>query len=210
MLETALYRRFGMPSLLLASSSRWRRELLARLGLPFDCSSPDIDESPLPGESVPALALRLAEAKARALAASHPEHWIIGSDQAAELDGKSIGKPGHHEQARAQLQAQSGRRVLFHTGVCLLHPASGFCRSGLDSTAVQFRSLKSTDIEHYLQREQPYDCAGSFRSEALGIALIERIEGRDPSALVGLPLMLLCDLLAEAGINVLQATPAAY
>ncbi len=189
--------------LILASGSRWRQQLLMRLGLPFQSHSPDIDETPLPHETVVEMVERLSCAKAQALRAHYPDALIIGSDQAACLDGKPIGKPGNHERAREQLAAQSGRCVDFHTGLCLLDTASGQSRYALETTRVHFRPLDASDIEAYLQAEQPYDCAGSFRSEALGIALIQKLESRDPSALVGLPLMALCELLADAGLNAL-------
>jgi len=192
--------------LVLASSSPWRRQLLERLGLPFLCQSPDIDETPLPGETVRATALRLSEAKARALAGAYPDALVIGSDQVASLHDRPIGKPGNHAQACQQLAAQSGQVVDFHTGLCLLDTASGLCRSVIETTRVHFRPLSEAHIEHYLRAEQPYGCAGSFRAEGLGIALFERIESRDPTALVGLPLIALCGLLKEAGMDVLDVT----
>lgn len=196
-------------TLILASGSRWRQQLLMRLGLAFESYSPDIDETPLPGESVTAMVERLSCAKAQALCTHYPDALVIGSDQAACLDGKPIGKPGSHERAREQLHAQSGRCVAFHTGLCLLDSATGQSRYALETTHVHFRSLDAEEIEAYLRAEQPYDCAGSFRSEALGIALIRELESRDPTALVGLPLIALCELLAEADVNVLtgQAPP---
>lgn len=195
-----------MPrTLILASGSRWRKTLLERLGLPFDSADPDIDESPLPDESVPAMTLRLAIAKARALAGRYPNSLIIGSDQAAELDGCLLLKPGNHANACRQLQAQSGRTPVFHTALAVLDTSNGHCHTAVESTRVRFRTLDDRQIENYLRREQPYDCAGSFRSEALGIALLAGMDGRDPSALVGLPLMALCELLAQAGMDVLSA-----
>lgn len=188
------------PSLLLASSSPARRMLLQRLGLPFDCQSPDIDESPLPGEDVAALVRRLSEAKARALAASHPGHLIIGSDQALSLDGDILGKPGNHERAAQQLGRLAGREVTFHTGLCLLNAATGRCQLTVEPFTVRFRPLSAAAIERYLQQDQPYGCAGSFKAEGLGIALFQAFEGRDPNSLVGLPLMALVDFLLAEGL----------
>lgn len=195
-------------TLVLASASRWRRQLLERLGLPFVTASPDIDESPLPGEAILAMTRRLAEQKARTVASQFPDALVIGSDQSAVLDGRILCKPGSHAQAREQLRAQSGRALDFHTGLCVLDTASGQCQVTVESTRVSFRHLDEAQIERYLHREQPYDCAGSFRSEALGIALLAGMEGRDPTALVGLPLMALCELLAGAGLDVLTAGPS--
>jgi MAF protein len=188
------------PPLLLASSSPARRQLLERLGLPFDCQSPDIDESPLPGEDVRALVRRLSEAKARALAARHPGHLIIGSDQALSLDGDLLGKPGSHERAARQLERLSGREVTFHTGLCLLNTASGTCQLTAEPFTVRFRRLSAGAIERYLQQDQPYGCAGSFKAESLGITLFQSFEGRDPNSLVGLPLMALVDFLLAEGL----------
>jgi len=186
--------------LVLASGSRYRRELLARLGLPFDVVVPGIDESPLPAEAPGTTALRLAEAKARAVAAGYADALVIGSDQVADLDGQPLGKPGDFERAQAQLRLLSGRTVVFRTGVALCDAASGRCRSvRVDVTSV-FRALDDATITDYLSREAPYDCAGSVRSEALGIALFERIESDDPSALIGLPLIALIDLLRAEGV----------
>lgn len=190
-----------MPPLLLASGSAYRRELLSRLRLPFDCAAPQIDESPLPGEDGAALAMRLAQEKAQALASRYPEHLIIGSDQVAVLDGQLIGKPGSFERAREQLRAASGRSVSFLTGLCLHNARSG--RSQVDCVpfTVHFRQLDDARIERYLRAEQPYDCAGSAKSEGLGIALLERIDSDDPTALVGLPLIRTCQMLRAAGVR---------
>lgn len=190
--------------LVLASSSPYRRDLLARLGLDFDAASPEVDEQPRPGEAAAALAERLACAKARALATRYPDHWIIGSDQVAALpDGSGLSKPGNHEAARQQLARSSGRSVTFHTGLALLDSASGQITSLCEAYRVQFRTLSDADIEHYLLTETPYDCAGSFRMEGLGITLFSALEGRDPNTLVGLPLMALVDLLKARGLDVL-------
>jgi MAF protein len=185
--------------LLLASSSPARRQLLERLRLPFACASPDVDESALPGETAAALAARLSRAKAAALAASHPEHLIIGSDQALDVDGDILGKPGDFEGARRQLQRLSGRVVTFHTGLCLLDSSSDHCQLTVEPYEVSFRDLDDATIERYLRAEEPYGCAGSFKSEGLGICLFRRFSGRDPNSLVGLPLMALADFLRNEG-----------
>ncbi len=190
------------PRLVLASTSRYRRELLARLGLPFDTASPRADETPLPGETPAATALRLSAEKARSVAARFPGALIIGSDQVADCDGEPVGKPGDHEGAVAQLTRLSGRTVVFHTGIALLDTATGDCRLALVDVRSTFRELAADEIEAYLRRERPYDCAGSVKSEALGIALFERIESDDPSALVGLPLIRLASMLRDAGVRV--------
>lgn len=187
-----------MMPLLLASTSRYRRELLERLRLPFHVARPEVDETVLDGESPLALAQRLAHAKAAAVAKQHPEAWVIGSDQVAELDGEAIGKPGHRDGALAQLGVMSGREVRFHTALCLMRQADGR-HEAVDLTRVRFRSLAPTEIERYVDLEQPFDCAGSFKSEGLGITLFEAIESRDPTALIGLPLIALSGLLREAG-----------
>ncbi len=183
--------------LILASTSAYRRQLLERLRLPFQCVAPGTDERPLPGERPAGLARRLAEAKAAAVAAGHPHAWVIGSDQCAELDGQLLGKPGGRAAAIAQLQAMSGRTVDFHTAVCLRH--GGQALVACDLTRVRLRHLDGEVIERYLDAEQPYDCAGSFKCEGLGIALFEAIESTDPTALVGLPLIALARLLRQAG-----------
>ncbi len=188
-----------MPRLVLASTSRYRRELLERLRLPFDVARPDVDESALPGEVPRDMAIRLAEAKARAVACTlDGDGWALGSDQVAEVEGRALGKPGGREAAIAQLASMAGRVVRFHTALCLAH-ADGRAFAGIDLTEVHFRELGDSEIERYVDAEQPFDCAGSFKSEGLGIALFERIDNRDPTALVGLPLIAACGLLRKAG-----------
>ena len=194
----------SLPPLILGSSSRYRQELLARLRLPFEVLSPAVDETPLPGEQPAALALRLALAKARAVAALRPDAVVIGSDQVADLDGEAIGKPGTHERAVAQLQRMSGRRVVFQTAVAVVRPATGYERVLLAPVRVLFRQLGADEIEHYLRLEQPYDCAGSAKCETLGIALLASIDSDDPTALVGLPLIRTAELLRGAGIDPLR------
>ncbi|PTU75721.1 Maf family protein [Pseudomonas mangrovi] len=191
-----------MPPLLLASSSRYRRELLERLRLPFTTASPDIDESPLAGEAAEDLVTRLARNKATALAASHPGHLIIGSDQVAVLDGYILGKPGNHERARNQLLAASGRRISFLTGLALLNSRTGHCQVDHIRFNVDFRELEEDRIERYLRAEQPYDCAGSFKAEGLGISLFRRTEGEDATSLIGLPLIRLVDMLLAEGVQI--------
>jgi len=183
--------------LVLASTSPYRRELLQRLRLPFLTARPGVDEAPQPGEAPAQLVRRLAQAKAEAVAAAHPGAWIVGSDQAAELDGRPLGKPGGREGALAQLAAMSGQAVAFHTAVCL--HGGGRTLVAADRTVVRFRRLSPAEIERYVDAEQPFDCAGSFKCEGLGIALFDAIESSDPTALVGLPLIALCGLLREAG-----------
>lgn len=186
-----------MQTLILASTSRYRAELLARLGIPFSCAAPDVDESPLAGEAPGTLAQRLAIAKARAVAARHPGSWVIGSDQVAELEGDPLGKPGTRDAAMAQLTAMSGKSVRFHTAICLSNGEDQF--DALDVTTVQFRVLGKAEIERYVATEQPLDCAGSFKCEGLGITLFEAIHNQDPTALIGLPLIRLAGLLRQAG-----------
>jgi septum formation protein len=186
--------------LILASTSAYRRELLARLRLPFDLARPETDETPLPDESPHALALRLAEAKAQAVAAQEPDAWVLGSDQVAELDGRPLGKPGGFEVAAAQLASMSGREVLFHTGLCMVR-AGETGRVEYDRTVVRFRTLDADEIARYLDAEQPFDCAGSFKSEGLGITLFDAIESADPTALIGLPLIATARLLRSAGFQ---------
>ena len=187
------------PRLVLASTSRYRKELLGRLRLPFDMASPDVDETPLPGETPLALANRLAVAKAHDVASRQTgDVWVLGSDQVADLDGVPIGKPGGRDAAIAQLRAMSGHVVRFHTAICLAH-ADRRAFADCDLTEVHVRALDDGEIERYVDAEQPYDCAGSFKSEGFGITLFDAIANRDPSALVGLPLIATCRLLREAG-----------
>lgn len=189
------------PELVLASTSRYRADLLRRLGVAFRALSPQVDEAALPGETPAATAQRLAEAKAREVAARCPDALVIGSDQVAELDGVALGKPGSVERAQAQLAACSGRRVCFHTGLCLIDTRGGDLHAyrACDLTEVAFRPLSAAEIARYVESERPLDCAGSFKVEGLGITLFERIANDDPSALIGLPLIALCRLLREAG-----------
>ena len=191
--------------LILASSSRYRRELLQRLRLPFSVQSPEVDESPRAGEAPAALAQRLALAKAHAVAALHPEALVIGSDQVADLDGEPIGKPGTHERAVAQLRRMRGRAVVFQTAVAVVCHATGYVGSALAPVTVRFRALSDAEIEHYLRTEEPYDCAGSAKCETLGIALLDAIDSDDPTALVGLPLIRTCALLRATGLDPLHA-----
>jgi septum formation protein len=196
----------AMPSprrLVLASTSPYRAGLLQRLGLPFEQAAPGVEEAARPGESPSATATRLAILKARAVAARLADALVIGSDQVASCEGTVLGKPGDRENARRQLAFLSGKTASFDTAVALLDSASGFVRSRVVPCRVTFRTLSPQQIEAYLEREQPYDCAGSAKSEGLGIALIARIETDDPTALVGLPLVTLTDLLAQAGMPVL-------
>ncbi|HET7306503.1 MAG TPA: Maf family nucleotide pyrophosphatase [Gammaproteobacteria bacterium] len=188
--------------IVLASSSPYRRELLTRLKLPFDCQSPDIDETPRPGESPSDLAQRLARSKAEAVAtALRTPSLIIGSDQVASIGGQKLGKPGSHERAQEQLRRMSGRTVEFYTAVAVLESDNGRFESSLDLTRVHFRALDDLEIQRYLDREQPYDCAGSFKAEGLGIALFESIESSDPTALIGLPLIAVATLSRRFGLN---------
>lgn len=189
------------PKLILASTSRYRRELLQRLRLPFEVMSPDVDESPLPGEAPKGLATRLALAKAQAVAARHPDAVVIGSDQVADLAGEAIGKPGTHERATEQLRRLRGHCVVFHTAVAVVRRATGYAQVEEAPVRVQFRQLTDTEIEHYLRTEQPYDCAGSAKCETLGIALLDAIHSDDPTALVGLPLIRTSRLLRAAGLD---------
>ncbi|PWT71677.1 MAG: septum formation protein Maf [Proteobacteria bacterium] len=188
--------------LILASTSVYRRELLARLQIPFEVVAPDVDETPIHGESPPATALRLAEAKAKAGGALRPGALVLGSDQVAEIDGVRLGKPGGRDRAREQLLLASGRDVVFHTAVSLFLGERGRTESSLVPTRVRFRSLSASDVDRYLDKEQPYDCAGSAKSEGLGISLLEEISCSDPTALIGLPLIAVADLLRKAGLRV--------
>lgn len=189
--------------IILASTSTYRRELLQRLGLPFEIRAPDTDETPEPGESAETLVCRLAHAKAAAVAADLPDGGlVIGSDQVAVCDGQIFGKPGDLATARTQLAAVSGGELHFFTGVCLLDAASGQRQDHLDSTRVCFRTLETAEIDRYLAREQPFNCAGSFKSEGLGISLCVAIETRDPTGLIGLPLIAVAGMLRAAGVVV--------
>jgi septum formation protein len=192
------------PPLILASTSRYRQELLSRLRLPFEVLSPEVDETALPGETPATLAQRLALAKAWAVAKKRPQAVVIGSDQVADLHGHPLGKPGTHERAVQQLRSLRGHRVLFHTAVAVVRASTGFEKAALNSVAVSFRALDDDEIEFYLRTEQPYDCAGSAKCETLGISLLSAIESDDPTALVGLPLIRTSELLRQAGIDPLR------
>lgn len=192
------------PQLLLASSSPYRRKLMGKLGLNFDWVAPEIDETPLPDELPTQLVRRLAESKARQLADTHPKHLIIGSDQVASIGNRILGKPNTHINAVAQLRSFCQQEVIFMTGLCLLNPATNNTQISVESYKVKFRQLTETQIENYLQREQPYDCAGSFKAEGLGICLFERFEGDDPNTLTGLPLIALTRMLINEGIDPLS------
>ena len=189
--------------LLLGSTSPYRRELLARLRIPFEVAAPEVDETAYPSETPKQLACRLAMTKARAVAARFPSHVVIGSDQVADLDGLALGKPGDHARAVLQLQQMRGQTVVFQTAVAVVCRDSGFAQMDLAQVQVKFRDLSDAQIEAYLLAEMPYDCAGSAKSEGLGIALLERIDNDDPSALVGLPLIRTCRMLEAAGVRVL-------
>ena len=186
--------------LVLGSTSRYRRELLERLGLPFTVAAPHTDETPQPGETPRALALRLALAKARAVAQQHPDAVVIGSDQVADLAGQPLGKPGEHARAVQQLRQMRGQTVVFQTAVAVVCAAMGFEQVDLAPVEVKFRDLSDAEIERYLRTEQPYDCAGSAKSEGLGIALLDAIHSDDPTALIGLPLIRTCRMLRAAGL----------
>jgi septum formation protein len=192
------------PPLILASTSRYRRELLERLRMPFETVAPQVDETPHDGEAPHLLSERLALAKAHAVATLHPEAVVIGSDQVVDLYGLAIGKPGTHERAVQQLRALSGRRIVFHTAVSVVRQSTQYAQTRRVPVTVQFRTLHNDEIETYLQAEKPYDCAGSAKSEALGIALLQSIESTDPSALVGLPMIETCAMLREVGIDPLR------
>lgn len=192
-----------MPDIVLASSSSYRQSLLQKLGLPFIAAAPDIDETPRPDEPPRDLVQRLAIAKAQALAERFPRHLIIGSDQVACIDDRILGKPGSAANARAQLQLASGRCVEFFTGLCLLDSASGQYQALIEPFRVHFRNLAPAQIANYVDREMPLDCAGSFKSEGLGIALFDKLEGDDPNALIGLPLIRLVGMLEQAGVETL-------
>ena len=194
-----------LPSrpLVLGSTSPYRRELLSRLHLRFEVAAPEVDETPLAGESPAQIARRLALAKARAVAANFPQAVVIGSDQVADMEGEPLGKPGNHENAVAQLRRMRGRTVVFQTAVAVVCLATGFEQSDLAPVRVKFRMLADAEIEAYLRAERPYDCAGSARSEGLGIAILDAIESDDPTALVGLPLIRTCRMIRAAGVKVL-------
>ncbi|WP_293662558.1 Maf family nucleotide pyrophosphatase [Rhodoferax sp. OV413] len=194
---------FPQRKLVLGSTSVYRRALLERLRLPFEIAAPEVDETPLPGEAPANLARRLALAKARAVARQHPECIVIGSDQVADLNGQALGKPGTHERAVAQLQAMRGQSVVFQTAVAVICQASGFMQEDLAPVRVQFRNVSDMEIENYLRLETPYDCAGSAKSEGLGISLLDAIDNDDPTALVGLPLVRTCRMLRAAGLDLL-------
>jgi septum formation protein len=189
------------PTLILASTSRYRRELLQRLRLPFEVQSPQVDEAALPGETPAALALRLALAKAQAVAVLRPQAVVIGSDQVCDLEGVALGKPGSHARATAQLRQLSGRTAVFQTAVAVVRGDTGYAQVLMAPVTVRFRALSDDEIERYLRLEEPYDCAGSAKCETLGIALLDSIDSDDPTALVGLPLIRTCRLLREAGID---------
>ncbi|MFN3544918.1 MAG: Maf family nucleotide pyrophosphatase [Thiobacillus sp.] len=194
--------------LVLASTSRYRRDLLSRLRLPFEVVAPDVDETPLPGETPSATALRLSVLKAQAAASTHPDALIIGSDQVLMLDDEQLGKPGNHDNAFAQLKKMQGKAMVFHTALTLLNSTTGHAQTRDVPTVVHIRPLTDAQIEAYLQKEQPYDCAGSAKSESLGIALMQRMESPDPTALVGLPLMALTEMLMNESVDVLTWQPA--
>ncbi len=189
--------------LVLGSTSRYRRELLSRLNVPFDVAAPDVDETPLPGEQPAILARRLALAKAQAVAAKFPHAVVIGSDQVADLHGQPMGKPGTHERAVAQLRMMRGQTVIFQTALAVVCLETGFVQQDIAAVRVVFRDLSDDDIENYLRIEQPYDCAGSAKSEGLGIALLERIDNDDPTALIGLPLIRTARMIRAAGVKLL-------
>lgn len=188
-------------ALILGSTSPYRRELLERLRLPFEVERPEVDETPSAGETPVALAQRLAMAKAQSVAQRFPQAIVIGSDQVADLNGEPLGKPGNHLNAVAQLQRMRGQTVVFQTAVAVVCLATGFAQSGLAQVKVLFRDFSDQALQHYLRAEQPYDCAGSAKSEGLGIVLLERIDNQDPTALVGLPLLITCRLLRAAGVS---------
>ena len=191
----------GQAKLVLASTSRYRRELLARLGLAFEVAAPNVDETPLTGESPSQTALRLAELKARAVADQFPDHLIIGSDQVLMLEEEQLGKPGNFENAFKQLKKMQGKAMVFRTALCLFNSRSGRVQLRDIPTALHLRALTDAQIEGYLTKEQPYDCAGSARAEGLGIALIARYDSTDPNALIGLPLIALTEMLANEGVD---------
>ena len=190
-------------ALILGSTSRYRKELLSRLGIPFEVAAPEVDETPQLNEAPKDLARRLALAKARAVASKHPDAVVIGSDQVADLEGEPLGKPGNHTNAVKQLQRMRGKTVIFQTALSVICVATGFEQTDLASVKVTFRDLTDAEIESYLKAEEPYDCAGSAKSEGLGIALLAAIDNDDPTALVGLPLIRTCHMLRAAGVKLL-------
>ena len=190
-------------TLILGSSSRYRKELLSRLNIPFEVAAPEVDETPRLNETPRDLALRLALAKARAVASKYPEAVVIGSDQVADLEGEALGKPGNHANAVKQLQRMRGKTVIFQTALSVICLATGFEQTDLATVKVSFRDLTDAEIESYLKAEEPYDCAGSAKSEGLGIALLAAIDNDDPTALVGLPLIRTCHMLSAAGVKLL-------
>ncbi len=192
------------PALILGSTSPYRRELLERLRLPFEVQRPEVDETPLDGETPVALVQRLAMAKAQAVAQRFPQAIVIGSDQVADLHGEPLGKPGNHANAVKQLQRMRGQTVVFQTAVAVVCQATGFAQCELAQVKVVFRDFSDESLQHYLHTEQPYDCAGSAKSEGLGIVLLARIDNQDPTALVGLPLLLTCRLLRAAGLSLYE------
>lgn len=195
------------PRLILASSSAYRRALLERLGLPFSCTAPRVDESPRPGETPQSMVTRLAEAKARSAAAEFEHALVIGSDQCAVVDGEAVGKPGNRQTNILQLQAMAGRWIEFLTALCLINSKTGNCQTDTVSYAVRLRRLSEQQIAAYVDREQPFDCAGGFKSEGLGIALFDGMRGDDPTALIGLPLIRLGQMLDAEGVDVLRGAP---
>ena len=194
-----------MPNLILASTSPYRRVLLEKLGVPFECAAPNVDESPQPGESPRHLVVRLAQEKAKSLAARFPDHLIIGSDQVCVLDGTITGKPHTEENARQQLLKARGSIVTFYTGLALYNSSTGHLQTECEPFDVHFRHLSEQEIDDYVRKERPLNCAGSFKSEGLGIALFDRLDGRDPNTLVGLPLIALCQMLRREHYNPLMA-----
>ncbi|HGN1705918.1 TPA: nucleoside triphosphate pyrophosphatase [Providencia rettgeri] len=190
-----------MKSIILASTSEFRQTLLKKLGLPFLAAPPNIDESPILQESAQALVIRLSHAKAQALANQYPQHLIIGSDQVCVIDGNIVGKPHNFDNAFKQLKAASGNKITFYTGLCLLDTETGKFNVQCELFDVYFRQLNDNEITNYLHKEEPYQCAGSFKSEGLGITLFERLSGRDPNTLIGLPIILLLEMLRHHGVN---------
>ncbi|MFP1923987.1 Maf family protein [Lonsdalea quercina] len=190
-----------MPKIVLASTSPYRRALLEKLNIAFECASPQVDETPFPDEDAPALVKRLAMAKARSLADDYPSHLIIGSDQVCVLNGHITGKPHDHERAVAQLRQASGSHVTFYTGLALYNSQSVRMHCLVEPYEVHFRTLTNREIDNYIKKERPFDCAGSFKSEGLGITLFRRLSGRDPNTLIGLPLIALLDLLRQESVN---------